>query len=666
MFGMKGRLMPAMLLTLIVIGGFMVSCTTTPQVELIPRDVLFGNPDKVSPKLSPDGTYLTWVAPYEGVLNVWIKTVGQEDDRPLTKDNGRGVRRYGWAWNGEQVIYVQDKDGDENWRIYAVDIKTDEVKPLTPPDPKVNHPVQAQILKSIPERPDEMLIGLNKRNQRMHDVYLLNIKTGKMNLVQEANPMTMGWEIDHKMNIRGYTQAEQDGGMSVYMRSGGKGKFKQILKWGSEDAMATAVITFSDDNKKLYMIDSRGRNSGALTEFDLKTDEIKVIAEDPKYDVSTIEMHPTNHTIQAVGFMKDRLEWDVVDDDIKADFDKIKANNPGDFSVTDRTKDDRKWLVAYDQDNGPVAYYFYDRDAGTLTHMFNHREALVGKPLVNMKPIKFTARDGLEVHGYLSMPMHAKGPIPMVLNVHGGPWYRDSWGYNPEAQWFANRGYACLQVNFRGSTGYGKEFINAGDREWGGKMQNDLTDAVKWAIDEGIADPKKVAIYGGSYGGYATLAGVTFTPDLYACGVSIVGPSNLETFLNTIPPYWESFRKVMDKRVGMIPRYDNGPMKGQPKDPKDFTAAEKKEVEFLKSRSPLYFVDQVKIPMLVAQGKNDPRVNVAESDQFVKAMQDKGLNVEYVVYPDEGHGFARPENRMDFYGKAEKFLAGILGGRYEE
>ena len=256
--------------------------------------------------------------------------------------------------------------------------------------------------------------------------------------------------------------------------------------------------------------------------------------------------------------------------------------------------------------------------------------------------------------------------MPLVLNVHGGRWYRDYWGFNSEAQWLANRGYACLQVNFRGSTGYGKDFVNAGDREWGGRMQDDLTDAVKWAVEQGIADPEKVAIFGGSYGGYAALSGVTFTPDLYAAAVSIVGPSNLETFLKTIPPYWESFRKVMDARVGRIPRYESGPKAGMPKDPKDFTKQDREDIEFLRGRSPFYHVDSIRKPVLIAQGANDPRVNKAESEQFVEAMKKNGLDVEYVVYDNEGHGFARPENRLDFYRKAERFLAKYLGGRTEK
>ncbi|MDP8206466.1 MAG: S9 family peptidase [Candidatus Electryonea clarkiae] len=667
MFVRKGIVLGSGILLLVFAGLMISSCsTTTEKVELIPLEVLFGNPDKVTARMSPKGDYLTYVAPYEGVLNIWIRTIGKDDDQPLTKDKGRGIRKYKWAYNGEQVIYVQDQDGDENWRIYAVDVATSKVLSLIPADPAIKHKVQAQLLASIPERPNEVLIGLNKRNERMHDVYLLNLRTGNLKLVEKSNPQVLGWQIDHNLVIRGFTRANPDGGQTLLLRVGDKGPFNEIISWGSEDMLGSGVVGFTADNNSLYIIDSRNRNAGALIEYEITNGNIKVIAEDEQYDISGIETHPTEHTVQAVVFQRDKADWQIIDASIQADIDLIQQTNPGDFNITNRTLDDKKWMIAYDQDNGPVKYYLYDRDAAKLEFLFNHREALVGMPLVSMKPIQFTSQDGLEIHGYLTVPKNWKGPGPMVLNVHGGPWHRDTWGYNPEAQWMANRGYACLQVNFRSSTGYGKKFTNAGDREWGGKIQNDLTDAVKWAISEGIADPEKVVIYGGSFGGYATLAGVTFTPDLYTAGVSIVGPSNLETFLNTIPPYWESFRKVMDQRVGKIPRYDSGHQTGQPKVEADFTSDEKKEIDFLHSRSPLFHVNNVKVPMLIAQGANDPRVNKAESDQFVQAMKDNGLKVEYVVYENEGHGFARPENRMDFYRRTEKFLAEQLGGRCEE
>jgi len=369
-----------------------------------------------------------------------------------------------------------------------------------------------------------------------------------------------------------------------------------------------------------------------------------VIAEDPMYDVGGVVVHPDTYEVQAVTFVKDRQETVILDESIRSDFEAIGKLHHGDLFISSRDDADDTWLVGFTADDGPVPYFSYDRKTKTGTHLFDHRPALNDYELAKMEPVVFESRDGLTLHGYVTYPAgDERTNLPMVLNVHGGPWYRDTWGYNPEAQWFANRGYVCLQVNFRGSTGYGKEFLNAGNREWGGKMHNDLVDAVNWAIDQGIADPTKVAIYGGSYGGYAALVGATFTPDLFCCAVDIVGPCNLITFINTIPPYWSSFLQIMYERVGN-PETDE---------------------EFLKSRSPLFKADRIKIPMLIAQGANDPRVKQAEAEQIVQALKDNGVDHEYMLFEDEGHGFARPENRIKFYGAAEEFLAKHLGGRFE-
>jgi len=390
-----------------------------------------------------------------------------------------------------------------------------------------------------------------------------------------------------------------------------------------------------------------------------------VIAEDPRFDLASVAFHPTEHRAQAAAFTGARREWRVLDDEVRGDFERLLAADDGDLSIVDRTLEDRTWLVAWSHDTGPVSYHLWDRTRRDLQFLFVHRAALVDLPLAPMEPVRFEARDGLELHGYLTRPRFGDAPWPLVLAVHGGPWARDTWGFDPEAQWLANRGYACLQVNYRGSTGYGKSFLAAGDREWGGRMQDDLSDAVLWAVRRGVADPERVAIWGGSYGGYAALAGVTFTPALYRCGVAIVGPSNLLTFLDSVPPYWESFRAMLDRRVGRLPRYASGERAGQVKDEADLTEAERRELAFLRDRSPLFHADRVRCPMLIAQGANDPRVKKAESDQFVAAMRERGLDVEYVVYEDEGHGFARPENRLDFYRRAERFLARHLGGRCE-
>jgi dipeptidyl aminopeptidase/acylaminoacyl peptidase len=370
-----------------------------------------------------------------------------------------------------------------------------------------------------------------------------------------------------------------------------------------------------------------------------------VIAADPHYDVGNVMTNPDTYEIQAVAFNRDRVEWTVLDEAIQLDFDRIRDIHQGDFFITSRDNADQTWVVAFTVDNGPVPYYTYNRETQTSTFLFDNQPELSKYTLAHTQPVTFSARDGLTIHGYLTLPEGEQHEhLPMILNVHGGPWARDEWGYNPEAQWFANRGYACLQVNFRGSTGYGKDFLNAGNREWGRNMHNDLVDAADWAVQQGIADAKKIAIYGGSYGGYAALAGATFSPDVFCCAVDIVGPSNLLTLIKTIPPYWSTFLATFHTRVGNPDT----------------------EEEFLKSRSPLFKVDQIKIPMLIAQGANDPRVKQAESEQIVEAMKSKGISHEYLLFPDEGHGFAKPENRITFYKAAEKFLAQHLGGRYEQ
>jgi dipeptidyl aminopeptidase/acylaminoacyl peptidase len=395
----------------------------------------------------------------------------------------------------------------------------------------------------------------------------------------------------------------------------------------------------------MYLLDSRGANTARLVDLDLTTGATDVLAGDERYDVGDVLINPDTYEVEAVAIERARAEWTVLDESVREDFEFVERLNRGDFTVVSRDRADDKWLVAFTVDDGGASYYSYDRREKEGAHLFDARPDLAGYTLARMEPISFTTRDGLEIEGYLTPPPGAgRASLPIVLNVHGGPWGRNGWGYDPEAQWLANRGYACLQVNFRGSTGYGKKFLNAGNKEWGAKMHDDLVDAVKWAAEQGIADPERVAIYGGSYGGYAALVGAAFTPDLFRCAVDVVGPSNLITLIKTIPPYWSTLLATFQERVG---------------NPET-------EEEFLKSRSPLFFVDRIKVPLLIAQGANDPRVKQAESEQIVAAMREKGIDHEYLLFEDEGHGFARPENRLKFYAAAERFLAKHLGGRVED
>lgn len=605
---------------------------------LIPREILFGNPERARPQLSPDGKYLALIAPDENnVLQVWLRTVGETEERKLTADKKRGIRMYFWTYDGEHLIYMQDADGDENFHCYSVNIHTNIVRDLTP-----FQGVKAEPIDLDPDHPDEMLVGMNLNDPQIFDVFRVNLKTGAVEF-DTANPGNIvSWMADPQFQIRVAVAATPDGGSDLLYRATPDQDWELLRHWGPEDEGYPS--SFSKDGETLYIVGSHDANAQRLLALDLATRQETVIAEDPQYDIGGVITHPTDYRLQAVAFYRDKLNWQILDDRIAADFETISQFRPGEFGIGSRTLADDRWLVAYTTDDGPVYYYLYERDSKTLTLLFSNQPILEQQPLVPMQPISYTARDGLTIHGYLTTPAGILAQnLPAVLLVHGGPWARDTWGYDPEAQWLANRGYAVLQINFRGSTGYGKAFLNAGNREWAAKMHDDLLDGVEWLVNQGIADRSKVAIMGGSYGGYATLVGLTFTPDVFAAGVDIVGPSNIMTLLQSIPPYWEPIKAQMYHRIGNM----------------------ETEPDFLKSRSPLFFIDRIQKPLLIGQGANDPRVKQAESDQIVEAMHQQNKPVEYVLYPDEGHGFARPENRLHFYAVAEEFLTKYLGGRSE-
>ncbi len=617
------------------------------STPLIPRAVLFGNPDKAAAQLSPDGTKLGTLAPLNGVLNVWVGPPhNAAAARPVTHDVGRGIRFYTWAYTNDHILYIQDKDGDENWRLYSVDLNTGETKDLTPVEG-----VQARVQEVSPKFPDEILVALNDRVPQFHDLHLVNIATGGRRLILE-NEGFVGFVTDDDYHARLATRMTPDGGREM-LKANQTGGWDPFIRVPMEDALTTSPLGFDKTGKTLYLSDSRDRNTAALIALDLDTGEHSVMAEDLKADVSDVMVHPTEKYVQAVAFTYQRKYWQILDASIAEDFAYLQTVTHGDVEVVSRTLDDRYWIVAYLVDNGPVRYYCYYREEHRAEFLFTNRKDLEGLLLTNMIPAVIESRDGLKLVSYYTLPAGSDSDndgrpdarLPMVLVIHGGPWARDTWGYNAWHQWLANRGYAVLSVNFRGSTGFGKAFINASTREWGAKMHDDLLDAVDWAVQEGIADPDRVAIMGGSYGGYATLVGMTFTPERFACGVDIVGPSNLVTLLESIPPYWEPLVELWATRVG-----DHR------------TDADR---AFLIDRSPLTYVDHIQRPLLIGQGANDPRVKQTESDQIVRAMQDKRIRVTYVLYPDEGHGFARPENRLSFNAVAEAFLAECLGGRYE-
>lgn len=621
--------------------------TTGEVTPLIPRQLLFGNPDKASAQISPDGANISWLAPLDGVLNVWVAPADNPAAaRPVTRDTGRGIRIYGWAYTAAHIIYLQDVGGDENWRLYAVQLASGEILDLTPLEN-----IHAQIQEASPQHPGQLLVGLNDRDAQFHDLYRIDLTTGERSLVWQ-NDGFAGFVTDSDFRVRFAVRMTADGG-AEYLEGTDGGDWIPYIAVGPEDSLTTMPVGFDRSGETLYLTDSRGRDTAALKAIQLSSGVATILAAADRADVSDTLSHPTEKTVQAVAFTAERKEWQVLDDAIATDLEFLATVADGDLEVLSRTLDDRCWIVAYLLDDGPVRYYRYLRARREAQFLFTNRAALEGLPLVKNHPATLPSRDGLNLVCYYSLPREAdpdntgrpRQPLPLALLVHGGPWARDEWGYNPVFQLLANRGYAVLSVNFRGSTGFGKGFINAGNREWGGKMHDDLLDAVQWAIDQGIADPARVAILGGSYGGYAALVGMTFTPEVFACGVDIVGPSNLITLMNTIPPYWQPQIDLFTSRVG------------------DYRTEEGRA--FLLTRSPLTYADHIVRPLLIGQGANDPRVKQSESDQIVAAMQEKNIPVSYILYPDEGHGFARPENNLSFFAVTEAFLAEHLGGRYE-
>jgi len=621
------------------------------MVELIPRSVLFGNPERTSPRISPDGTRLAWIAPRDGVLNVWVAPVGRADTdaaeagvewgaaQAITDDKDRGVRVFMWAQDGRHVLYLKDAGGDENWRLYDVDLETMERRDLTPFEG-----IHAEIIAMSKRHPTQVLVGINADNPQLHDVYRLDLSTGS--LVKEiVNPGYAGWVADEDLVVRCALQPLPDGAYDVLVRDTAEADWRTLWTIPAEDATSSDILSFSGDGSSLLVISAAGANTGRLTRIDLATGAASVLAEDPDADVSGAMLHPDTRDPQIVTILKDRMTYTVLDPSVEDDLKAVRELHHGDPVFVGRDEADKTWLVGFTNDTGPIPYFMYDRVTRSARFLFDHQPALSSYSLAPMEPFTFTARDGLEIHGYVTFPVGlGRSGLPAVVNVHGGPQVRDSWGYDPEAQWFANRGYLCVEVNYRGSTGYGKAFVAAGDREWGGKMHDDLIDAVSHVVGAGWVDPPRVAIYGGSYGGYAALVGAAFTPDVFRCAVDIVGPSNLKTLLETIPPYWAPAIAQLYRRVGN-PETD---------------------ADFLWSRSPLSRARDIRIPLLIAQGANDPRVKQAESEQIVAALKEAGIDYEYMLFPDEGHGFAKPENRIKFYTAAERFLARYLGGRFEE
>ena len=623
--------------------------TAVAGVELIARDALFGNPERTNVQISPDGKYLSWTAPVDGVMNVWTAPAADPSKaKAVTDDKARGIRQYFWSYRADTLLYLRDTGGDEDFHLYSVDLKTGTKRDLT-----AYSKTRAQVVGVSHLHPETILVGMNDRDAQWHDLYKVDLASGKREIAEKNDQEIAGYLADADYKVRYAQKSRPDGGSDI-LKPDGKGGWTKADDIPFSDSLTTAPGSFTTDGKIQYFSDSRGRDTSALYAIDVASGKKTVVHEDQRADVGDTLSDPKTGVVQAVSVNYLRDEWKAIDGAIAPDLKALAGIGPGEFFVSARTLDDKTWIVGYSAAETPAVYYRYDRDgktAGKLTKLFSVRPKLDGKPLVPMWAHEIKARDGLTLVSYLSLPKSADAngdgkadkPVPLVLFVHGGPWARDQYGYNGAHQWLANRGYAVLSVNYRGSTGFGKKFVNAGDGEWAAKMHDDLIDAAQWAVKQGYTKQDEIAIMGGSYGGYATLVGLTFTPDAFKCGVDIVGPSNLNTLLSTIPPYWKAVFEQFAKRVG-DPRTEDGK-------------------KLLADRSPLSRVDAIKKPLLIGQGANDPRVKQPESDQIVEAMKKKNIPVTYVLFPDEGHGFQRPENSKAFYAVAEGFLSQCMGGR---
>lgn len=619
---------------------------TVEAPALISRESLFGNPQRTVARISPDGRHVSWLAAKDGVMNVWVARSNEPGKaRAVTNDTYRGIQTYFWAPNSKYVYFLQDQGGDENFHVYASNIETAEVRDLTP----VAEGARATIEQLSSARPDQIIVGINERDPQIFDLYLVDVTSGERKLLKE-NPGYAGWLIDNSLQPRFGFQPTPDGGGRVVDFDG-----EEFAVIPPEDFLATQALGFNKDNTAIFMLDSRERDTAALTRVSVETGERSLLAESADADISGILVD--QDTLEPIAYNVDYLKssWHGLTDTAKADLKIIQNELSGSLSIVSTTDDMSKWVVYEDASEKSGAYYIYDRGAGSVSQMVVTRPDLSDATLAPMQAVAIEARDGLELVSYLTLPANSdtnrdgrpETPLPMVLAVHGGPWARDSYGYNSWHQWLANRGYAVLSVNYRGSSGFGKSFMRAAIREFAGKMHDDLIDGVQWAIAEGIADPDKVAIAGGSYGGYATLVGVSFTPDTFACGVDIVGPSSLVTLIESFPEYWKPWL------AGTWYSYVGDP-------------ENEEEREDMLSRSAISRVDDISVPLLVGQGQNDPRVTKVESDQLVQAMSDNESPVTYVNFPDEGHGFQRPENRLAFYAVMEGFLQQCLGGRAED
>ena len=604
------------------------SVANAAPVRSIPIRDFFKNPQEAGHQISPDGRYLSWLAPYERRLNVYVRPVGGGQTVRVTSETARDMS--GYFWKGERILFVKDFGGDENFHVVSVNLKGEDLKDLTP-----GEKVRAQIVDGLIDDDRNIIVSHNKRDAKVFDVFRTDVVTAAETLIAQNPGNITSWLTDHNGKLRAAGATDGVNNTMLY-RENESDTFKPVVTTSFKETLSPLFFTF--DNKRLYVASNRGRDKAAVFEFDPATGkEGRMIAEHADVDVTQLTYSRKRKVLTTASYTTWKTERKFLDPEIETMFRAVEKELPGyEISFTSANKAEDKFIVASFNDKTRGKRYLFDKPTGKLTFLADVSPWLAESDLADMKPVSYKSRDGLTINGYLTLPkgVPAKN-LPVVVNPHGGPWARDQWGFNPEVQFLANRGYAVFQMNFRGSVGYGRKFWESSFKQWGKTMQDDITDGVNYLIAKGIADPKKVAIYGGSYGGYATLAAITSTPDLYAAAVDYVGVSNLFTFMNTIPPYWKPYLEMLYEMVGHP----------------------EKDKELLAANSPALHADKIKTPLLIAQGAKDPRVNKAESDQMVEALTKRGVQVEYLVKDNEGHGFQNEENRFEFYGAMENFLA---------
>jgi dipeptidyl aminopeptidase/acylaminoacyl peptidase len=609
------------------------------QIPLISRKVFFNNPDYKDPQISPDGNQLAYLAPNDqGSLNIWIKTIGKNDDKVLTNDLNEGIHKFFWQYDNQHILFLKDKDGDQNFHLFQINIQNKRTRDLTPYDNS-----QTRIIKYFPNHPNSLIIALNKRNKAAHDIFKLDLLDGELQLLEENPGNFIEYLPDNNLKVRAAIKANDDGSYNVLIKINEDSNWSCLFT-NTVDDQNDHLLAFSDDNRNIYMLSSYLSDTLKLVQINLETNNQTIIYEHPNYDLKEVIFQPNKNIIEGVNYLGEFQRWAALENKFSKDLFFILNNLDGNIKIISRNLKNTIWIIASDSDNQNIKYYVYERSLKTITPLYDSNKILKNYKLAKTWPFSFKTRDNMTIYGYYTMPPISKQKLPTIMLIHGGPWKRDYWKFNPIIQWLANRGYAVVQVNYRGSCGYGKKYLSASRKEWGNKMHFDLIDAKNWAIKQGIADPNKIAIMGGSFGGYATLIGLSFTPDEFCCGVSYVGPSNLVTLLNSIPPYWKARVAFSKKFIGDL----------------------KTEKKFLKERSPISKVDKINKPLLIAQGANDPIVPKEESDQIVNAMRDHNLKVDYLLFPDEGHSFQKLKNKLKCYAATEAFLAKYLGGREEK